>query len=121
MLRKTSLALKIFLGLSFGSAAIVLLLSLWLVFAPDRWVYRQQFKTSELIVNEAEAFRNIHGRVPEERELASLMQKYGWKHSEECPCYQALSGLSYMVWFGYETLGTSMVYRSENKTWDYEG
>jgi hypothetical protein len=96
-------------------------LLLWLGVAPDRWVYKKEFNESAVIIREAEAFRSSYGRVPDDAELALLMQKSGWKPSENCPCYRAISGSRYEVWFGYASLGTSMVYHSEGKTWGVEG
>jgi len=92
----------------------------WIKFVPDRWVYKKKFQTSELIIQEAETFRQEYDRVPNNQELAALMKKHGWQSSERCPCYDALSASGYMVWFGYKTVGGSMVYRSDYEIWSEE-
>ena len=91
-----------------------------------RWRYRQEFDMSKTIIEEVEAFYARHNQLPSEQEVALLMKKQGWPLSESCPCYQILirerdASASYMVWFGYRRLGTSMVYRSDTQAWQEEG
>ncbi len=112
---------RIVVGLSVGGGALFVVALLWWRFASDRWVYRDAFELSELIIRTAESYRTKHGHVPREEEMNMELKKFGHALSEQCPCYEPRGDASYIVWFGYETVGSSMVYRSESKKWRPEG
>jgi hypothetical protein len=116
----TKVVKRILAGLLIGPSAIILLLIFAYKYLPDRWLFNDEFKVSERIIEEAENFRKAHNRVPEEKELNALLQKYGIELSEKCPCYQTVTDANYQVWFVYKSVGNSMIYSSEGKTW-YEG
>jgi hypothetical protein len=121
MKSKLSLFERIVIGLPVGGGVLLLVGLLWWWFAPDRWVYKGEFEMSESIIQVAESYRAMHGYVPTEEEIAVAGKKAGRELSERCPCYQRVGNSDYVVWFGYQTVGTSMVYRSKNKEWQPEG
>ncbi len=112
---------KFVVGLSVGGGVLLVVGLLWWRFAPDRWVYRDAFQLSELIIRTAESYRAAHGHVPKEEEMNKELKKFGHALSEQCPCYETRGDANYIVWFGYVTVGTSMVYRSESRKWQSEG
>lgn len=83
----------------------------------DRWVYRTQFKQSYQLIEAIDAFRLNENRWPTEQEVDSLKVDLGLPTQEKCPCYQLESEDHFIVWFGYQSTGSSMVYDSQTAEW----
>ncbi|MFK7803718.1 MAG: hypothetical protein AB8G95_18945 [Anaerolineae bacterium] len=98
----------------------VLLFALgWLLWSPsaDQWLYRTEFQQSWQLINAIEQFRLDQNRLPTELESNEIKKKLGLPADEQCPCYQIEEDGRFIVWFGYQTTGSSMVYDSQSAAW----
>ncbi|MEL7142548.1 MAG: hypothetical protein AAGL08_10065 [Cyanobacteria bacterium J06573_11] len=112
---------KVIRYFSVGALGTVALASLWIGFlrwAPAPWLYSKQFRISEELIETVDAFQAVYNRTPSEQELLEILSQQGkFSLSERCPCYRPLTKSTYQVWFGYQSVGTSMVYHSDSQTW----
>ena len=89
---------------------------MWLLSA-DRWVYRRQFNQSHQFISEIEEFQLKENRFPTEQEASLIKVELGLPIDERCPCYLLKNEDHFIVWFGYQTTGSSMVYDSRTAKW----
>ena len=78
--------------------------------------YEEQKEYAEQIIEKVEAFRTKSDRFPKNIEELGLEEKM------EGPAYYSLvNDSTYIVWYGINGVGNSMVYHSDSKTWNEEG
>lgn len=70
---------------------------------------------AQLIIQEVEKFKATNGQLP--TDLTELSLEF---EVENEAYYELLTDSTYSVWYG-TSLGNSMVYDSENKTWREQG
>jgi hypothetical protein len=65
------------------------------------------------IIQKAEAFKQTHGRYP------NNLSEIGLTETEKCPCYQLNSDSSFDVWYpGNIGFFSTRIYNSRTKTWE---